>query len=116
LENLIDLVTESEFPQDMINSRREEIEKTITELNAEKTKLHNVIKEDTFSYEQIMELENFARAIAKGIKVADFETKRRVINLLDVRGKLAIENGEKVVYVTCKLGQQQRSLVQTSHL
>jgi len=44
--------------------------------------------------------------------------KRKLIELLDVRGKLAIENEEKVIYISCKLltEPQRRSLVQTSLL
>jgi len=41
--------------------------------------------------------------------------KRQIMDILDVRGKLAIENDEKVVYVKCHLGQQLLSVAQTSH-
>ncbi len=39
---------------------------------------------------------------------------RRYFELLDVRGKIAIENGEKVVHASCKLGRQRLSVVETS--
>jgi hypothetical protein len=82
-----------------------------------KTKVDFIIIEtDSFSDGQIRKVESFVRAVADGIKDVNFETKRRIIDLLDVRGKLAIENEKKVVYVSCKLGEQQRSLVQTSPL
>lgn len=49
---------------------------------------------------------------------ATFEVKLKLIELLDVRGKLAIENEEKVVYIACKIlnKPQRRSPVQTSLL
>jgi len=63
-----------------------------------------------------MELEEIAQGIYDGILDADFKTKRQVIDLLDVRGTLSIEDNEKVVYVTCKLGQQRPSPTPTSLL
>ncbi len=45
-----------------------------------------------------------------------FEQKLQVIDMLDVRGTLAIENDEKVVYVKCILGQQLLSVARTSPL
>ena len=50
------------------------------------------------------------------MQTADFKAKRQIIDLLDVRGTLSIEDNEKVVYVTCKLGQQRRSLTPISPL
>jgi len=52
----------------------------------------------------------------EGLEVATFEQKRQLIDLLDVRGKLAIENDEKVVYIKCILGQQLLSVARTSPL
>lgn len=116
LERLIDLVIEGDFPREMVATRRQEIEKTIQELEIEKGRLVAELSDKTITEDQIIELEQFAETVSRGILVADFETKRRVIDLLDVRGKLAIESGEKVVYVTCKLEQQPRSLAQISPL
>jgi hypothetical protein len=65
---------------------------------------------------QILELEEFAQRVREGIHEADFNTKRHIFDLLDVRGTLAIENEERILYITCKLGEQQQSLMQTSHL
>ncbi len=44
--------------------------------------------------------------MSKVASTATFEDKRHYLDLLDVRGILALENGEKVVYITCKLGKQ----------
>jgi hypothetical protein len=37
------------------------------------------------------------------MQAADSKAKRQVIDLLEVRGTLSLENKEKVVYVKCKL-------------
>ena len=49
----------------------------------------------------------------KGLKNANFEQKRQLIEMLDVRGKLSIENQEKVVYVKCILGKELLSVART---
>jgi len=47
----------------------------------------------------------FACELSKGLNEADksFEKRRRIIELLDVRGILAVEAGEKVVYASFAL-------------
>jgi hypothetical protein len=45
-----------------------------------------------------------------------FEQQRKLIELLEVRVKLAIENDERVDYGKCHPGQQQRSVVRISPL
>jgi len=47
----------------------------------------------------------FAYDLSKGLGEADksFEKRRRIIELLDVRGILAVEAGEKVVYASFAL-------------
>jgi hypothetical protein len=66
--------------------------------------------------EHITGLEDLAIAVSIGIRVTDFQTKRRIIDQLDVRGKLAVENEQKVVYITCKIELQPQSHIPTSHL
>jgi hypothetical protein len=41
----------------------------------------------------------------------DFEGRRNIIDLLDVRVTLAIEDGEKVAYVHCLVGEAEVSIV-----
>ena len=45
---------------------------------------------------------------------ATIDDKRKYFDWLDARGKLAVENGEKVVYAKCRIGERRLSLVQTS--
>jgi hypothetical protein len=60
---------------------------------------------------EIAEIEVTCAEMPEGL-----EDKRRYFELLDVRGKLAVENGEKVAYVSCKIGKQQQALAAISPL
>jgi hypothetical protein len=44
-----------------------------------------------------------------------FEEKRQLLEMFDGRGKLTVENNEKVVYVSCLLKPQPVSHAPTSH-
>ncbi|MDI9547522.1 MAG: hypothetical protein QM346_07950 [Chloroflexota bacterium] len=56
---------------------------------------------------------NFTAKVAEGLEKADddFETRRRIIDILDVRATLAIEDGKKVVYLSCRFLEDGRLLV-----
>jgi hypothetical protein len=66
------------------------------------------------SDDQIADIEIFCAQIWDGLENATFEQKRHIIDLLDVRGTLAIENDEKVIYVKCLIGQQLLSVARIS--
>ncbi|HUV92965.1 MAG TPA: hypothetical protein VMV80_07755, partial [Anaerolineales bacterium] len=65
---------------------------------------------------QIEKIEAFCTQIRDGLDEATFEEKRQILELFDVRGKLAIEKNEMVIYISCNLlnEPQRGSLVQTS--
>ena len=63
-------------------------------------------------YEKSKILERSKRG--KRGKAQSMEDKRKCFDRLDVRGKLALENGDKVVYAKCRIGKQRLSVVATS--
>jgi len=105
-----------EFSKNQILAKKKEIEHTITGLKKMKEDLSSNLNSDILEEDQIFELKDFLRSIRNSIKNVNFQTKQRIIELIDLRGKLAIENNEKVVYLSCKIGKQKRSLHLTSHL
>ncbi len=50
--------------------------------------------------------EEFAERVRTGLDNADYEAKRRVIELLDVQVVLNVEDGQEVAHVRCELGQE----------
>jgi hypothetical protein len=60
--------------------------------------------------------EDFARRVAGGLEKVetDFETRRQIIDLLDVRVTLAIEDGQKVVYIRCPVDEAEMSSIESS--
>jgi len=56
---------------------------------------------------QVQDLKDFMAKVAPGIAVsdADFDTRRSVVEALNVKAKLTVEDGEKVVRVQCVVGE-----------
>ena len=116
LQKLLDLYLNDDFPREMLQERKARLEETLMNLRKEKVELSSHLHAITVTDEQIEDIEAICAQVRDGLETATFEQKRQLIDLLDVRGKLAIENDEKVVYVKCILGQQLLSVARTSHL
>jgi len=58
---------------------------------------------------EIQSLREFTAKVAESIDTLEgernFDKRRSIIALLDVQATLVVENGEKVVYVRCKVGE-----------
>ena len=46
-------------------------------------------------------IEEFCATIRTGLDNADFNAKHQIIQLRNIRGKIAFENGERIVYPKC---------------
>ena len=69
------------------------------------------VRHVTMTDDQLSYIEAFCAKIRIGLDHADLKTKKQFIELLDIRGKIAFENGEKVLYLKCLIDpkeQQQR--------
>jgi hypothetical protein len=69
--------------------------------------------------EQIQDIRGFSKMVMEGIDMAscDFETKRRIIDLLDIQVFCTVDDsGEKLVGVKCVLGTGQHGLTTGSHV
>jgi site-specific DNA recombinase len=114
LQKLLDLYLNDDFPREMLQERRACLEETLMKLRQENVELSSHLHAITVTDEQIEDIESICAQVRDGLDTATFEQKRQLIDMLDVRGKLAIENDEKVVYVKCILGQQLLSVARTS--
>ena len=115
LQKLLDLYLNDDFPREMLQERKVRLEETLIYLRKEHNELLSQLHATQVTDEQIEEIEAICAQVRDGLDTATFEQKRQLIDMLDVRGKLAIENDEKVVYVKCILGQQLLSVARTSH-
>lgn len=105
LERVLDLYISGDFPKEMLTERKAHLETTIKSLEKEQANLIASLRARTLTREQIQTIQEFAAEIADRLEIADTcpEVQRQLIEMLDVQATLTVENGEKVVYVSCVL-------------
>jgi hypothetical protein len=105
LDRLLDLYLSGEFPKEVLTERKARLETTISALEKERAGLVTRLEARTLTPGEIQSLQDFAAKVGQGLEVADtdFETRRRVIEYLDVQTTLTVEDGQKVAYAQCIL-------------
>jgi site-specific DNA recombinase len=106
-ERLLDLSLSGEFSKELLTDRKTRLEETIRALEEERAELISHLDTVTvLTEEQVASLQDFAAAVATALEIVDedFEAKRRIVEELDVQVTLGVENGQKVVYARCILG------------
>ncbi len=106
-----------DFDKEMLTERKARLEMTITALEKEQGDLVAALEATILSDDQIVTIEDFARKVAGGLAKAetDFEARRQIIDLLDVRVTLAIEEGQKVAHVRCLVDEAELPVASTTH-
>jgi hypothetical protein len=97
LERLLALYLAGDFPREALTDRKSRLERTIADLEEERTTLLAQMEAGELSETQIRTLSDFVRKVAAGIEVgnADFETRRAVILALNVEALLYVKDGHR---------------------
>jgi hypothetical protein len=119
LDKLQDLYLNDDFPKEILTERKQRLEEISANLQKEKSELTEHVYRATITDNQLIQIETFCAKIRSGLNYADFEGKRQVIELLDVRCKIDFENDEKMIWLKCLMepeGQPQLLRTLTSPL
>lgn len=119
LDKLLDLYLNGDFPKEILTERKQRLEEISANLRKEKSELTEHIYKATVTDDQLIQIETFCAKIRGRLNQADFDAKRQIIELLDVRCKIDFENGEKMIWLKCLIvpeGQQQLLRTPTSPL
>jgi len=115
IERLLDLyLIGDDFPKELLDEKKARLTKARQELEKEREGLVRHLQQTVIPDAQIEEIEEFCRQVSEGLENASFEDKRRILELLDVRGQLAVEDGQKVVYISCMIDQTRVPIVSPS--
>lgn len=74
--------------------RRREIEKEIAEWRREAVEVQKRLETEAITRERMEAIEEFAAKVAQGIGLLDFDQKRKVLQMLEVRGVVHHDDGE----------------------
>lgn len=108
LDRLLDLYLDGSFPKEVLTERKSRLEEMLVALETEHTDLMAHVRHVTMTDDQLSFIEEFCATIRTGLNLADFYAKRKIIELLDIRGKIAFENGQKVVYLKCLIDPKEQ--------
>jgi site-specific DNA recombinase len=116
LTRLLDLYLAGDFPREVLTERKQRLEATVAALEKERAALADRLSGDTLTPKQKADIRRFTEQAGKGLAVADrdFKARRRLVELLDVTATLAYEDGDKVVYARCVLGENAFNVVSKS--
>jgi hypothetical protein len=114
LDRLLDLYLDKGISKETLIERETWLKATLADLNSERADLAEHLRTNIPTDEEIESIVAACEEIGVGLDNATFDDKRKYFDWLQVRGKLAVENDEKVVYTKCRIGEQRLSVVATS--
>ena len=116
LDRLIELYIAGDFAKELLLDRKKRLETTMQSLGQERDRLMEAIQERILTPDQIQNIHAFAAEIRGGLQFAETDNaaKKEIIETLDVRVTLSVEDGEKIVSVECILGEENLGAVSTS--
>lgn len=105
LDRALELYLSGQFPKEMLISRKNELDTTLQSLDQERLRLIEVIEDQTLSPQQIESIYEYAAKIGSALEEADqdFDHRRAIVDALDVRVILTVEDDQKAVYAQCVL-------------
>lgn len=107
LDRLLKLYLAGNFPEEVLLDHRKRLETTVDGLQRERGGLAAQLETQALTDEQIANIVKFAEKVAQGLEKADqdFDVRRRVIELFDVRATLTVEDGKRIAYVRCMVDE-----------
>jgi hypothetical protein len=113
LGRLIDLYLSGEFSRDALAKRKTGLEETIADLGRERMAIDAKLAQGKLTEEQMLTFTEFAQNVATSLDTMEesFGERRRLIDLLDLRVSLAVEDGAKYVHAECILDEAVLPLV-----
>ncbi len=107
LDRAINLCLTGKVAQERLQEKISGLEMAIQSLDKERNLLVKQLARRELSKEQAQQIiDKFAKKVDKGLfyTEANFDTCRQLIEILNLEGTLAIEEGQKVVYIRCIFG------------
>lgn len=102
-ERLLDLFLTKSFPEDVLEKRSAKLKQVIDGLEHERLDLTRQLSVQRITEEDIRDLRSFGLLVGQKLKAGgdDFSLREYVIDELDLRTRLTVEDGVQVAHVRC---------------
>lgn len=108
---LLDLYLAGKFDMSILDDKKTQLDMVIADLKKRKAEIEQHVKQQTISDAQINDFIQYAESIQQYLGGdVDFETKREIVDMANLTAMFAVENGEKIVYVTCNIDKERLSI------
>jgi hypothetical protein len=89
---------------------------TLDSLRAQRDEVKANLHEQAVDSDWVLTIMGFAEAMHDELIEAeeDFQARRRLVELLNVTGEVAFEDGDKVLYLHCVVGEKRVSIASQS--
>ncbi len=106
LGRLVEMAARGIFTEEEILTNKVRLRQIVQGLEKERAEQETKLGADSFTDEQIKTLMDFAERMSEGLAEAeeDFTARRHLIELLNVRGELWVEDGVKMLRASARLG------------
>jgi site-specific DNA recombinase len=111
IEQLLDLYLSNVLSKESLQERKGRLDETLAKLLREQSDISTNFQNQVLSDDQIAHIATFCEQIRQGPEVDSLVQRRQIIDLLDVRCTLTVENGVKVIYLKCLIGRQRLPVV-----
>jgi site-specific DNA recombinase len=108
LARLLELYLAGEFDKALLDEQRSRLEGTVHTLEREQKSLQDMLTMKTISDEQLRDVQQYAEEVSHGLGIvdADFDTKTRVAELLDVEVCLGVDQEGQWAEVKAIVGKE----------
>jgi site-specific DNA recombinase len=116
LERALDLYLSGDFSREILTDRKTRLDETIEALERERDTITAQLQAQTFTEAQVESFERFLEKVSQSLDLADadFEARRRIIEMMNAEITPVIEDGEKVVWLRCIVGECRLSIESTN--
>lgn len=109
-DRILEVYLEGHISKEEFVTHQQKYEQVTTGLAEQRNEILGRLHEQDFDEEQIQTILDFACAvrdeIADADRTNDFQSKRNIIEAFDMTGKLAFEEGERVLHLHCVVGEK----------
>jgi site-specific DNA recombinase len=110
IDNLLVLYRTSKVKLEFLDSHIEPLQNSLERLEAEIAEIDRQLSQLSITDDDLVALMEFANRVRDKLSRFTFEQRRYLIELLDVRVELAVEDDEKVIYVSSRIDSQRLRL------
>lgn len=114
LARLLELYLDGDFDKAIYQQQKRELDLSISELAGRRQEVSERIAATTLTEDRKALIHHYAEKVRKGLRLADnnenFEVKRQIMNILDVKVTLEARGKDRIAHVSCVVAEDPQTI------